>query len=337
MYSDNYAAWQNHEKNLCEWKQEVLKYKWNILLTIRKHCDSENALWNQTSTGGYSNRNNWTNRVIQGLRCNLKLNKKQLHYLYVHEFGPVYKAHTHALIQITKPLDHQFIYDALRETSAAFYKISRVKVFYTKADSKTKLSRRVFIAEQKSAVDYILKIEDKVNHKGLPISKEVMGSAYLKRYGINKNLYVVPKEPSPRQVVLHSWQSASNYLNYSALNSEVNVKRCVFYKKLPDIELINSLRKEDIRKGIILEELLRRRQKAIPIVELNSEALCLVKELEHRDILKIGYLQEYDEDPVVYESPKNPYERPSWSLRENLSYILNPDSRKRVISSMDIY
>ncbi len=214
-------AWKEYAEELKGWSETLSRYHWDIHIVIRKGHAKKFRLWNGTTSASYTHRSKTVHRILGKLRCLLPLKTKQFNYALFHEFGPVGNAHCHVLLQIAKKLDKQLVYDALETVSAKYYKDKYIKTFYTKAKSKTELTRFVFIQSQENAINYVSKKEN-FSYKGFPLSKEFESSYLLGSHGKSIS-YFKPdeREPSAIEVELQPYMTKGNYLELLSLHSEL--------------------------------------------------------------------------------------------------------------------
>lgn len=331
------SAWNMYEEELDSWKRYVMRFHWDVHIVVRKHCESDSEVWNSTGEQGYALREGWLHRVMGHLRKELKLTKKDFHYIWCHEFQPIGNGHMHILLQLSKARKKQLLYDSLRITSDYFYRLKRLKTFYTKQHSKTELSRYVFIQNQQNAVNYVCKSEYKNSDRFyMPLEKKICASAFLFRHGRQKHPFLKPLfhditvEPSEREVRLLSWQKDTNYLDIMALNSEA-LEEVIFATKEPTDLDIRFLSKEDYKKGKLLELLRDKSPKPVKVKDLNSNYRSIISELENRAIIRRDYIEEEDEEPIEFKAPQNPYSRAKTAIEEDLTLVLKKDSRGRII------
>ena len=113
------------------------------------------------------------------------------------------------------------MYDALETVSAKYYKSNYIKTFYTKAKSKTELTRFVFIQSQKNAINYVCKKEG-YSHKGFPLRKEFESSGLLAAHGKNYSYFAADeREPFTFEVGLQPYMKTANHLELLSLHSEL--------------------------------------------------------------------------------------------------------------------
>ena len=170
--------WIFYREQLAAIKTQMMGFEWSYFVTIRRGAGGVLKAFTGQGDKGYKKRKEYTDKFFFELRKKLKVDKENLHYYAVHEFGEDGFGHVHAVFHFNKELSEFAVESVLRELAEAERKEGYL-IHYTPPEKyEMKHPADIKIRSKEDVCSYMTKVE-KVRGCYYPLSKQHWHSNFL--------------------------------------------------------------------------------------------------------------------------------------------------------------